>query len=349
MFTLSINLLKAFNMRKLSFYLLLTFIITSCDSKEELTSKKQAINNPTQTYIINGDIEYISEITDGSKPKKPILVYDIPKDIFENQITQNTTSKTSEQSVNINFNYGIADYTKSGCTVTRYMQSGKTFETDAGVYGPNPAPQIDGYLVRGYRTPHHNPSYGSLVLMAGNRGQKKATQRGEFHDNTPDGGAISIEYPFEANVTYEISIRATFHDNRYFIDNIYSNGYPTLYVQLKDDGIIKALSERNQTEDPCDRNGLIFIDDRYNSNVNYTRSYTPDSRSESQKDIIFKFSPTEKKNALLISLYPTLGPSGYDTLIPTNSYTMILPLITITKKPFDSSLNVDVPVIPGRR
>ncbi|TEB40544.1 hypothetical protein D0809_30070, partial [Flavobacterium circumlabens] len=96
-------------------------------------SKTQALNNPTQTYIINGDIEYISEITDGSKPKKPILVYDIPNYSDNN----NTAYKSSEQSTFLNFHYGLYNPTKSGCTITRYLDSGKSFETDLGVYGPN--------------------------------------------------------------------------------------------------------------------------------------------------------------------------------------------------------------------
>jgi hypothetical protein len=119
-------------MRKISFYLMLTFIITtSCDSKEDMTSKIQAINNPMQLYIINGDIEYYSEITDGSKPKKPIFVYDIPDKTNE---ANNSTSKTSEQSTFLNFKYGIYNRTKSGCTITRYMDYRETYESDYGVY-----------------------------------------------------------------------------------------------------------------------------------------------------------------------------------------------------------------------
>lgn len=331
-------------MRKFSLYLMLTFIITSCDSKEELTSKSQALNNPMQLYIINGYIKYYSEITDGSKPKKPILVYDIPP---KTEKVNNLTSKTSQQSVNMNFGYGIADNTKSGCTITRYMQSGKIYETDAGVYGSNPAPQNDGYLVRGYGVPHQNPYYGALALFVGNRGIKTTNRRGIYHDNISNGSAISIEYSFKANVTYEISIKATFHDNRKSIDNTYSSGYPTLFVQLKDNGIISARSHRTQTQDPCDREGVIDLDEY--ANQNYTRSYTHDSRIEAQKNLVFNFSPTEEKKALLISLHPTIGIPGYETPIPTNSYTMILPLITITEKPFDPSLNVVIPTNPRNR
>jgi len=335
-------------MRKIFYYLSLTFIIISCDSKEELNSKSETLNNPTQTYIINGDIQYVSEITDGSKPTKPILIYDIPNEINKKEINETTTSKSSEQSVNINFGYPTGNSTNSGCTVKRYVGDYISYH-DQGVFGPNPYPypypETTSYLVRGYGQPHLNPYYGSLVLISSNTLQTRNTRYGELNDNTPRGAAISIEYPFKANVSYQISIKATFHDNRRLIDKLYSDGYPVVYVQLKNDGIIEVERKRNETEDPCDRNGLNFIDGRFNPNINYTRSYTPESTvPELQKNMIFTFSPTEQKKALLISLHPALGSSGYNTQIPTNSYTMILPLITITEKPFDPSLNVDIDI-----
>lgn len=325
---------------------MLTFIIASCDSKEELTTKSQALNNPMQLYIINGDIEYYSEITDGSKPKPPILVYDIPD---KTEVVNNVTSKTSEQSVTMNFNYGVAASTKSGCTVTRYMQSGKAYETDAGVYGPYPAPQNNGYLVRGYGVPNQNPSYGALALFVGNRGFATQDRRGVLHDNQQNGSAISIEYPFKANITYEISMTATFRDSRYLVDKQYSNGYPTMFVQLKNDGIISARSYRTQTEDPCDRDGIVSLDDYANDYQNYTRSYTLDSKGEYvQKTLVFKFSPTQEKKALLISLRPTIGRAGYGASIPTNSHVIIIPSINIIEKAFDPAINVAIPEIPRR-
>lgn len=329
-------------MRKIYVVMLLIFIVTSsCDNKEDSPSKSQLKSNPTQTYIINGDIKYTSEITDGSKPKKPILVYDIPN--YTNEANNNTTSKSSEQSTFLNFHYGLYDPTKSGCTVTRYTGE-KTFETDAGVYGPNPYPQTNGYLVRGFGVPHHNPYYGALVLMARNKGKKVNGRRGILNVNEKKGTAISIEYPFKKNITYEIIIKSKFHDNRYFLDKIYSSGYPTVYVQLKDDGIITVPNLRDINKDPCIEDGLNEVD-RYGTD-NYTRSYSPDSHVETINDIPFKFSPTNEKKALLISLHPTMGTEGYGLPIPTNSYTMILLSITITEKPFDPSLNVDVHITP---
>lgn len=187
-------------MRRISLYLVFIFIITGCDNKEELTSKTQSLNNPMQLYIINGDIEYYSEITDGSKPKKSIFVYDIPE---KTNNVNNLTSKTETNSVTINFNYGITDYPNSGCTDERYDgHTGKNYTV--GIYGPNPVNR-DGFLVRGYGKPYHNFQYNALFLHASNKGYTTSATRGVLiNDNSSKTSAISIEYPFKSNVSYEI-------------------------------------------------------------------------------------------------------------------------------------------------
>ncbi|KQB37620.1 hypothetical protein [Flavobacterium aquidurense] len=339
-------------MRKISLYLVFIFIITSCDNKEELTSKTKSLNNPMQLYIINGSIEYYSEITDGSKPKPPIFVYDIPDKTEE---ANNLTSKSEENSVSINFASGVGSSTKSGCTVKRY-NNGNSYYTDAGVFGSipyaYPYPETKSYLIRGYGSPHLNPSYGSLVLTASNKGRKSIGRTGEvWHDNNQSGSAISIEYNFKANVTYEISIKVSFYDNRFSIDKAYSDGRPTIFMQLKDDGIIEILNDRHQ-QDPCESKGINSVIGYGNSHINNTRSYTLDGQSLAvvQKTLVFKFSTTEEKKALLISLHPSTSIPGYGAPISTNDYSMTMPLINIVEKPFDSSLNVNFPEpTPGRR
>ncbi|WP_264536849.1 hypothetical protein [Flavobacterium sp. N1736] len=330
-------------MRKISFYLVLTFIIMSCDNKEDLPAKNQSTKYPQQLYIINGDLEYWSDITDGSKPKEPIFIYNTPEKIEEDTI-QKTTSKTSEQSVSLNFAYGIYDPTNSGCTIKKY-NGNKEYYTDAGVYGPNPYPQANGYLVRGYGRAHQNLYYGSLVLFVDNKVKKTNTRRGIVDGNDESGSAISIEYPFKPNITYEISIKATFYDNRYLVDKVFSSGFPTVFVQLKNDGIITLPNIRNYNQDFCDGKGIISLEaENY---VNYTRSYKLESQGAIQRTLVFKFSPTEEKKALLISVHPAKGEAGYGT-IPINNYTMVMPLVKITEKPFDPALNVELPN-DGRR
>ena len=321
-------------MRKISFYLILTFIITSCDSKEDSTLKSKALNNPMQLYIINGDIEYYSEITDGSKPKPPILVYDIPDKTKE---STNLTSKTEEQSVTMNFNYGIGGSTKSGCTVKVY-NNGNSYFTDAGVYGHVPSDD-SGYVIRGYGTPHHNFDYHSLIMSTSNKGIKREEQRTGriINHNLSTISAISIEYPFTANVTYEISVKTFFKDNRKMIDNVQSSGFPTLSAALQNSGILFG--------------GITTCENSFRQigvTENYIKNYTLEDNILKDRIIIFKFSPTEVKNAISFTLTPHTGGRGVDVPIPTNSYTMALRSVTITEKPFDPSINIISERPPGR-
>lgn len=326
-------------MRKNYYYLLFIFIIASCDSKEDLPSTNQSTNYPQQLYIINGDIKCYANITDGSKPKAPIFIYDIPEKTKED-ITYKTTSKTSEQSTFINFDYGIADSTKSGCTFDKYNQSSGTYTTtDAGVYGHNPAPQDNGYLVRGYGVPYHNQYYNALILQTTNKAIKRTDTRTNvtINDNLPTIAAISIEFPFKANVTYEISLKTLFIDNNLLIGTVASNGYPTLHAALQDSGIL--FGGITTCEKTSRQSGIA---------ENYIKSYTLENNIKKERIITYKFSPTEAKNALAFILRPHTGGRGVDVKIPTNNYTMRLRTVTITEKPFDPSLNITGPRPPGR-
>jgi hypothetical protein len=317
-------------MRKKYLYLLMPLVFISCDIKEDEISKSQSITNPTQTYIINGDIEYISEITDGSKPTKAKLVYDIPKNKFKTETTGNITSKVAGQSI-INFNYGIGDPTNSGCTVKKY-NNGDSYVTDSGVYGYNPARQNDGYLIRGYGVPHHNLYYGSLVLFASNKGRKVTVEGRDpkvYNDNLSTISAISIEYPFKSNVTYEISVRVFFKDNRMLIDKVQSTGFPTLNASLENSGILFGGG-------PSCQNDL-----RHSATeLNYIKYYTLEDNIIKERTITYKFSPTQVKKALKFNLLPARGARGTNAKIPTNNYTMAVRTVTITEKPFDPSLNI---------
>ncbi len=313
---------------------MLTFIITSCDNKEELNSKSQALNNPMQLYIINGDIEYYSEITDGSKPKGPIFVYDIPE---KREKVTNLTSKSEENSITINFNYGIADYPNSGCTDEKYDgNSGKNYIV--GVYGPNPVNR-SGFLVRGYGKPNHNYYYNSLILKASNKSIKFEEQRTGriINSNLSTISAISIEYPFKANITYEITVKTFFNDNRKLVENVHSSGFPTLTAALQDSGILFG--------------GIATCENSFRPigiTANYTKDYTLEDNIIKDRTLTYKFSPTEVKNALSFTLIPHTGGRGVDIPIPANDYTMLLKSVTITEKPFDPSLNIIAERPPGR-
>ncbi|MBZ4034531.1 hypothetical protein K6T82_07120 [Flavobacterium sp. 17A] len=337
-------------MKKICFYLLAPFLFTGCDSKDEIPSKNQTLNNPTQTYIINGDIVYEAEITDGSKPKEPIFIYDIP----EKTVNNKSTNKSSDGTFIFDFSYGIAPNTNSGCTVDIYSNSSGTYYPNRGVYGYNPYPYNEAtneHLIRGYGKPHHNYYYNCLILQASNKELKRTDEKGTTRSiDDLKASAMSIEYPFSKNKTYEITIRTTFYDNRYLTEKTHSSAFPILHIQLKDDGIITLPNLRETREDACEGTSLNDIG-RYSgiglySNDNYTRTYSPNTIAATTKDISFYFSPMDNKNALLISLHPA-GRGANTGVIPKNNYTMVLPLIKITEKPFDPSINFEIKTNEG--
>ena len=317
-------------MRKIYFYLLAPFIITGCDSIEESSSKNQAGKNPTQTYIINGDIVYQAEITDGSKPKEPIFIYDIPEKRIDHK---KTTNKSSDGTFVFDFSYGISSNTNSGCDMDIYSSSSGTYYKNYGVYGYNPFPYNEvtkEYLIRGYGKPYHNYYYNSLILRTSNKNNQYLHPRYGYilNDNIATTSAISIEYQFKPNVTYEISLLTRFVDNRKLTEDKKSEGFPSVIVELRDSPILSTI------EEACENNLR-----NWSSLLNYKRSYTLEDSIIKDRIIIFKFSPTEQKNALIITLIPKLTE---DRAIeaPYSNYTMLLPTINIKELPFDSSLNV---------
>lgn len=313
-------------MRKIYAYLFLTAAFLSCDNKEELSSKSQT-NNNKQLYIINDDIEYYADITDGSKPKKPIFIYDIP--VHQTEISKDITAKTSEQSTILDFNYGMYNYTNSGCTIKRY-NGDKEYYTDAGVYGANPYPQNNGYLIRGYGKPHHNIQYNSLILKTSNENFQYVNPRYNtiLNRNLATTSEMSIEYQFKPNITYEISLLTHFVDNRKLTEKKNSEGFPSLIVELRDSPILSTIEQACEN----DLQNWLYL-------ANYHRSYTLENSIIKDRIITFKFSPTEQKNALIISLIPKLT-EDRSKEAPKSSYTMLLPTITIKELPFDPSLNI---------
>lgn len=302
-------------MRKIYAYLFLTAAFLSCDNKEESPSK-----NNKQLYIINGDIEYYADITDGSKPKKPIFIYDIPEKKIDNK---KTTRKLSDGTVVLDFSYGISGNTNSGCTVDVYSSSTGTYNTNRGVYGYYPYslhPDKNQYLIRGYGKPHHNYYYNSLILQTSNNSFT--------YNHRPSCSAISIEYEFKPNITYEISLLTHFVDNRKLTESKHSEGFPSVNVYLSDSPILSSIDKA------CEKN--IF---RTAILTNYARSYTLEDNIIKDRTLQFKFSPTEEKKALIISLFPNVSDTR-GTAVPISNYTMLLPTVTIKELPFDPSINI---------
>lgn len=243
--------------------------------------------------------------------------------IIKKKMTENeSTAKMSATSfpINIHFDYGITE-TNGGCSIN--------------CYGPIPQIQEQGFIVRGYGQPKHNASYNSLVLRAQNKGivYYSPIEGQLINDNSPYESAISIEYPFQAYLTYEIRVKTFFFDNRKNIDNVYSSGFPTLHVCLRDDATIPG-------ENPCLADGQLGRWITENGYI-YNKSITLDSHALISRTFVYNFSPITSKSALLLRLEPYTNPNrGPGVPIPLNDYTMSLPLITVIAKPFDPSHNV---------
>lgn len=238
-------------------------------------------------------------------------------------IDKKLTNKASDGTVILDFSYGIAGNTNSGCTVDIYSNSTGTYNTNRGVYGYNPYPlhpDTNQYLIRGYGKPYHNYYYNSLILQASNNSAA--------YNYRPTCSAISIEYEFKPNVTYEISLETIFNDNRKLTETKHSEGFPTVNVYLNGSPILSSIDKA------CEKDIFLTATPR-----NYVRSYTLEDNIIKVRTLQFKFSPTEEKKALIIFLLPKLSDSR-STAVPINNYTMLLPTVTIKELPFDPSINI---------
>lgn len=240
-------------------------------------------------------------------------------------------SKLMNPPVEINFNWGIDSF-NSGCTTELLDYQFKLY-TYYGVYGSIPR-YYNGYNVRGYGKPFHAMYYNSLILNAKNKVLVTYNPRRGIYQyrNDSSGSAISIEYPFQANKTYEIIVENYFHDRREVYDNVTSDGYPTLYVEMRESGIITGR------ENACGENSLCNFSTQSNAYI-YRKKVSLDSPANMVRNFVYKFSPIESKNAILISLHPNINYSGVGA-IPINMFNMALHKVIITELPFDPSINV---------
>lgn len=240
------------------------------------------------------------------------------------------TNKSAEGTVVLNFSYGLAGNLNSGCSVDIYSNKSGTYTPNYGTYGYNPYPLYPHqYLIRGYGKPYHNFYYSCLILRTSNKNiQITSRYNYTYNDNLATMSSMSIEYHFKPNVTYEISLLTHFVDNRKLTESKHSEGFPSLIAELRDSPVLSNI------EGACENNlrnwGYL---------VNYHRSYTLEDNTIKDRNITFKFSPTEQKNALIISLIPKLT-EDRTVEAPYSDYTMLLPTVTIKELPFDPSINV---------
>jgi len=236
-----------------------------------------------------------------------------------------------------------------GCSVTNIDGQGNP-HTSQQAFGPNPISYF-GYLITGYGKPRmYWGNWNGLRFETGNRSKTIINNGQQTTANDPLSNAISIQFPFQANLTYEITIETGIHDEIYRAnhnelygdDDLYSvnqsEAFPTVAVEL-------ANSQQISGNDPCSGRPTIgnFFVSRYYKKQKIEMTTSPASES---KTFVFKFSITEAQNALKIYFLPEL--SGTSSHIPESNFTMYIGNIKIVQKPFEQTFEPNIPFDPTR-
>lgn len=210
--------------------------------------------------------------------------------------------------------------------------------TSTAAFGPNPL-SFFGYTFRGYGKPRTDGfNWKGIRFQAGNRPATVLSSRGQSRlVNDLFENALSIEFPFESNATYEIILDTIIEDfiyteqhDQYDQNDDYhglqqSQAFPTLAVELANTPEIYGSA-------PCAGRPVLnnrFISENYYKTQKVEITVPP---SYEKKTFVFNFSTTESKAAFLIYYLPERGSDPY---IPESSFKMNLTGIKIIKKAFD--------------
>lgn len=245
------------------------------------------------------------------------------------------TNKTETVVMNMSFINKIQP-PDGGCTVINFDNQANPHYTTAA-FGPNPISYY-GRLMRGYGGPRmYYLNWQGLRLLAKNKPKTIVSRGQSLQVDNPFENAISIEFPFESNLTYEITISTSIWDDIYRAkhdefsgnDHLYnvnqSEGFPTVAVEL-------SSSPQISGNDPCAErpvvgNGLVAANyyKKQKAEITVPPSYE-------KKTFIFNFSVTDPKNALILYFLPHKSENQH---IPENDFTMFIGNIKIVQKPFD--------------
>lgn len=244
----------------------------------------------------------------------------------------------------------LANPENGGCSFTDSgVSAGSTYKSTA-CFGPIPL-QFFGYTIRGYGKPRTHYSYWNGILMNSGNTPKTVINRGKsLITNDPLSTALSIEFPFQANLTYEIALNFTIRDNIEYDSanpsagiaaSEYSEGNPTIAVELKDTPEIPGDS-------PCSGRPVVGMS---LSSANYYKSLKLDGTYKHTKTVKFNFSTTAAKNAFLIYFLPELSENRASDYVPNSWHFGYITKIKITQKPYDPQYYVDDyrPVDDGER
>ncbi|MEG0928356.1 hypothetical protein [Chryseobacterium sp.] len=228
-----------------------------------------------------------------------------------------------------------------GCSFTAGHSIDNLY-TSTAAFGPNPL-TFFGHIFRGFGKPRTDEfNWKGIRFRSGNR-PKTIINRGQpTLVDDPFENALSIEFSFQANATYEITLDTIIedfiyteqHDQYDQYDDYHglqqSQAFPTLALELKDTPIIPG-------NNPCGGRPNIgrFFTSPYFKKQKAEITATP---SYEQKTFVFKFSITEVQNALIIYFLPEHSGTT-PQYIPESSFNMFLRNIKIVQKPFEQPSN----------
>lgn len=153
--------------------------------------------------------------------------------------------------------------------------------------------------------------------------------------NNPISAAISIEYPFQPNTTYEITINALVNDVITQLEDRYddikqSEAFSTIAVELKESPEIPGV-------DPCAKRPVVGNGLASGNHYKRQKTEKPPTPYYALKTFVFNFSIIEEKKALIIYVLPELGEHPY---IPRSIFNIDIRNIKIVQKPFDPTYYV---------
>ncbi|GEN69315.1 hypothetical protein [Chryseobacterium rhizosphaerae] len=233
-----------------------------------------------------------------------------------------------------------------GCSFEAGYNIDNTY-TSTAAFGPTPLTFL-GYTIRGYGIPRTDAFlWKGIRFSASNKPQTTdiGGGRNPIINNNPKSNAISIEFPFQANFTYEIRLDTSIQDFIYHIKHGSSNAIADLYnvdqsQGLPTVGVELTNSPQIRGNDPCAKRPIV--NNSFVSNYFKQEKAVVSYGAYTKNEFIFNFSLTESQNAIIIYFQPEL--SGLTpNFVPESDFSMLLQNVKIIQKPFDPS---HVPSLP---
>lgn len=284
---------------------------------------------------------------------------DVGADIIENTPDKVIGSKTllgttqSTDIINLPFtslalNDGIDD---GGCEYQRVIAIGDGAEirTFRNAFGPKPINKY-GFNIRGYGAVRYplvmeRKQGDGLVFEAYNKpGEIWSPRQNQFFKrDDPQSNAISIEYPFEGNFTYEVRMEI------FLVDKLVRNnssspltpfsvrqsqGSAHLFAYLDNNPEFPASSCKGNTK-------LTFLIRSDIKHVYYKERIFNNSDNQKPFELVFNFSPLEARSALKIGL---IVDSSENQQLKTleSYYYMNFKSLKVTKKTFNPRYNYKI-------